>query len=1116
MRLVTLRSRRGLDRRAVRPALVAPATVVALLLTVAASLAGQQTAPSAADLEFFELKVRPVLAESCYSCHSSEKQFATLRLDSRAHILTGGKSGPAVVPGDAEASLLIQAVKGEALQMPLGGELSPDKIADLEEWVRRGAPWPPETAQKSEGEDRYAELVREHWAFQPVVSTAPPKISSSFTPEHPIDRFIVAALEAKGLRPAAPASRDTLIRRLYSVLTGLPPTAEEVRAFAADRSPDAYAKLVNRLLASPAFGEHWARHWLDLVRYAETRGYEWNYEVVGAWRYRDYIVRAFNADVPYDQLVREHIAGDLLEHPRINTDQHLNESIIGTAFYRLGEAGHDDCVLFREIALDVVDNEIDVLSKTFQGLTVACARCHDHKLDPIPSTDYYGLYSILNSSRVATHTIDTPEANAPVVAELSELKPRIRAELAAVWSAQAADVADYILAALPSGPRAAGLDAKRLAAWREILCPDNRDFSDPAFPLIELSRTSLKDADVMAASAKLAEQLRTEAAERAVFNAGNFEPFGDFRGGIPDGWEAEGLGLSGKASPSGEFSVASEGDRAIRGVYPAGVYTHGVSARLNGALRSPKLPPGPKKLSLRGMGGSLGAWRTVIDNCAIGEGYSFLEGRTPSWVTVDVSEKWDRLPVFLELVTRWDNPRIPDRPGRIKDSYSPLLDAPESFFGISEAVLHEGDETPKEELGHLLQLFERGPVKDREELAQRYESVIAAAIGRWQAGKATDDDVRWLDWLLSHELLPNDVGASEELASLVAAYRETEVRLSPPRVVDGLEDAGSGKDFPLLIAGDAKSFGKPAPRRFLERLFGEEPLTKSGSGRRELAELIASEDNPLTARVMVNRVWHYLFGRGIVDSVDNFGSLGDRPSHPKLLDFLAARFMERGWSIKDLIRFIVTSETFQQSGEASEQALEQDPENTLLHHYPLRRLTAEELRDALLAVAGELRAEAFGPSVDPYRRQPKDYRRLFSGPLLGDGRRSLYLKVTRMEGPGFLEAFDFPIPSTTRGARDVTTVPAQSLALLNDPFVVTIAERCAEKLRTGETIPTDERIERLYRMILARDPSPEEVATFEGLAERLEAIGPSRAGDAAVWTDLAHVLLNTKEFLYVE
>ena len=1068
-----------------------------LLFSLAGSGWARAQAPSPA-VELFETSVRPLLAQRCYSCHGPDKQFGGLRTDSLASLLRGGKSGPALAPGDAERSLLMRAVRGEALRMPMGGELSATEIHALGEWIERGAPWPANSLSAGGEGDRYVQLVREHWAFQPVGRPTPPEVSEPRWQVHPVDRFLFSALRVNELEPAPPASREVLIRRVSYALTGLPPSLADVEAFTADKSPDAYARLVERYLDSPLFGERWARHWLDLVRYAETRGYEWNYEIVGAWRYRDYVVRALNQDVPYDQLVREHIAGDLLEKPRLDAAGKTNESVIGTAFYRLGEAGHDDCVMFREIALDVVDNEIDVLSKTFQGLTVACARCHDHKLDPIPTTDYYGLYSILNSSRVATHTIDTAEARREQLQELRTLKPQIRAAAAAVWSRDVATL------------------AQRLARKAE---PEaEMPMEDPEYLIRAVRGLQREGVAFRDAYEKVAGELRKERLAREAVNRESFTSFGNFREKTPHGWTADGLALAGKPSKSGDFAIETSGDAAIRGIYPAGRYTHTFSARLNGAVRSPLLPKGPKKLSLRVVGGMLGARRTVIDNCAIGEDYAFLDSAAPKWITIDLAEKWGDLPVFVELVTRWDNPRIPDRPDRIKEPHLSLMDSPESYFGIVEAVLHDGDDAPRADLGHLSPLLDDPAPASEEELFTRYQVSASAAVELWSRGEATDEDVVWLSWLIESKLLSNEKDASSELARLIKRYREVDASLPEPRLVEGLADAGDGRDFPVLIGGGPTSPGEPAPRRFLARLYGEEPLTRSGSGRRELAELLASEDNPLTARVMVNRIWSYLFGRGIVASVDNFGSLGDEPSNPELLDYLARKFMDDGWSIKGMIRFLVLSQAFQQSGSASVAGMERDPQNALLHHFSVRRLSAEEIRDTLLSVAGELQPRTEGPSVQPYRKQPKDYRRLFSGPLLGDGRRSLYLKVTRMEGPAFLETFDFPLPATTRGNRDVTTVPAQSLALLNDPFALSIAQRCAERVLASPASSTAERIEALFRAILVRSPDADEAERFAVLADRLETLRPAddAQGELEAWRDLAHVLLNTKELLYVE
>ena len=1083
----------------------------------------QSPAPKPADVEFFETRVRPVLATNCYGCHGPEKQFNSLRLDSREALLRGGKRGPVLVPDRPGESLLIQAVRHQGLQMPLGGRLEESQIAGLEEWIRRGAPWPTSPTVAT-GNDQYERLAREHWAFQPVKKPPFPEVAEARWSHNPVDPFVYRALKEADLSPAEPAERRILIRRLSYVLTGLPPTAAESDRFVADSSPDAYQRLVNDLLASPRFGEHWARHWLDLVRYGETRGYEWNYEIIGAWRYRDYLIRAFNSDVPYDQLVLEHIAGDLLEEPRINQDERINESVIGTAFYRLGEAGHDDCIKFRGIALDVMDNQIDTLTKTFQALTVSCARCHDHKLDPIPTEDYYGLYGILNSSRVVAHAIDTPEVNAEETAKLRRLKPQIRSELAKIWLSEAKGVAQYLLAAAPSsdprpGSISEGLEPDRVEAWRNAVSCSEQGLANPGHPWAVLLDDGVSSGAFQARASELAALYRRELTERLEFNSTNFEPFADFRSEDAGDWHASGIGLLRGRSPSGDFAVAPEGDRAVASVFPAGVYTHMLSSRLSGSLRSPTLPKDKKYLSIRAMGGMLGAHRKVIDNCAIGEEYQILRSDRLKWNKVETEAEQKQLPVFVELVTKWENPRIPDRPKRLK-SQPGEIESPASYFGVVEAVLHDVDATPREELSHMMRLFEGGAPSDWNDLAARYAAVVRMAVTNWAAGRATDDDARWLDWLAHNELLSNTTSASPRLSGLIDEYRAVEARISLPRVVEGLADGGPGRDFPVLIGGDPKGYGKPASRLFLRRLFGDQAVTVSGSGRRELAEVIASPNNPLTARVMVNRIWHHLFGRGIVGSVDNLGLIGDRPTHPELLDYLAARFVEEGWSIKKMIRLLTLSETFQQAGEADPGAVEADPRNELLHHYPLRRLGAEALRDSILLTSGKLQDSMFGPSIHPNRAEAKQYRRLFSGALDGEGRRSIYLKVTRMEGAKFLETFDYPMPMATRGRRDVTNVPAQALTLLNDPFMVAEAMACANRLLDRQAASVEDRVTHLFRMTLGRNPTEVEQQRFRGLAGELASLRQVPRSDLLnsqdVWKDLAHAVLNLKEFMYIQ
>ncbi|PYV37758.1 MAG: hypothetical protein DMG06_27240 [Acidobacteria bacterium] len=1084
-----------------------------------AASAADDVKPDPMSIELFEKEVRPLLAKHCMSCHGPTQQFSSLRVDSRQALLKGGSRGPAIVPGDASLSLLAKAVRHEGLKMPVGGKLAAEEIAAIEKWINLGAPWPADNAASSATAGApgfYERIKKEHWAFQPLRDPQPEEGVS-----HPVDRFIFAALRKAGLKPAEPANRQTLIRRLSLTLTGLPPTPLEVDLFVHDDSPGAYPRLVDRLLDSPHFGEHWARHWMDVMRFAETFGNDWNYEIKGAWLYRDYLIRAFNQDVPYDQLIREHLAGDLLEKPRINAQEGINESLIGTSFLRLGELGHDDCIRFRQIRTDVVDNQIDTLGKAFQGLTVACARCHDHKLDPIPTSDYYALYGALTSSRMVMRHADTPDVNAAAKQRLRDLKPLIRAELAKQWIQETGLIPRYLMAAhrawkglspRPQDLRDLSLD--RIQAWLTLLEKQKPGMEDPLYPWVQSAGP-----DIAAEWRKLKSRYAEEMQSRVAFNRENFRPFGDLARDGFGGWHADGnVSLDGPSS-SGEFAVASNGPRATTGVFPAGIYTHALSERLDAALRSPLVPKDKKFVSLQVLGGKMGAWRTILDNCMLSEDYTLLDWDSPHWVKIPNRDDQPTLPFYLELVTKADNPRIPDRPDRLKVTQE-QIDSPYSYFGVTRAVLHDIDEFPRDELSHMAPLFDGASPDSLEALAERYVSIIRRSLKHWADGKSSDDEARWISWLLENRLLTNTNSQSPPLHALIQEYRLAESRLANPRAFPGMADLDPGYNFPVLPAGDATHPGKPVPRGFLQLITGTPDGFKVfGSGRREIAELIASPTNPLTARVMVNRIWLHVFGRGIVPTADNFGVYGERPSHPELLDYLATRFMREGWSIKNQIRFLVLSETFQQSSQPSAESLTIDPQDRLLSHYPVRRLEGESIRDAILAVSGRLDPTMYGPSLQPYREEPKDYRKLHQGPLDGNGRRSIYLKVTRHEGSRFLETFDFPNPTVTRGNRDTTNVPSQALALLNDPFVINQAGFWADRLIESRAPTVEARLDSMFRTALGRLPDEAERARFTSLAKELASLhktAPDQILESReVWKDVAHAIFNLKEFIYL-
>ena len=736
---------------------------------------------------------------------------------------------------------------------------------------------------------------------------------------------------------------------------------------------------------------------------------------------------------------------------------------------------------------------------------------------------------MLTSSRLVTRTADLPEVHKALKQRLREMKPSIRAELARRWILETETAPRYLLAAHrawkglpPEVEDLSELSLDRIQAWLSLLEKPKPEMEDPLYPWIQVAQSTADNP--FAEWQKLAARYVEEGRSRAAFNRESFQPFGDFYlGGLGGGlggfggWHADGNVLTDGLSPSGEFAVASSGPKAVTGVFPAGVYTHALSERLNGALRSPFVSKDKKFVSIRVVGGKLGARRTILDNCMLSEAYEVLDQDSLGWVKIANRNEQKALPFYIELVTKPDNPRIPDRPKRLKASAEQVA-SPFSYFGITRAVLHEVDETPKDELTHMKQFFASEAPADLAALAQRYAAVARQALSAWAEGQASDEDARWINWLLQNRLLTNSKGLSPQIRTLIDEYRAVESRIAPPRVFHGMADLGAGYDFPVLPRGDASHPGKPVPRGFLQLISNSNGGFKVfGSGRRELAELIASPDNPLTARVMVNRIWQHLFGRGIVTTADNFGTYGEPPSHPELLDDLAARFVRDGWSVKKLIRFLVLSKSFQQSSRYSPEAVVADPLNRLLSRYPIRRLEAESIRDAILTVSGRLDRTLYGPSTHPHREQPKDYRKLHQGPLDGNGRRSIYLKVTRHEGVRLLEIFDFPNPTVTRGTRDVTNVPPQALALMNDPFVVDQAGVWADRLLV-QTASIEGRIEAMFRTALCRLPDAAEAERFRELAKELASQRKVEEDklleNRNVWKDVAHAVFNLKEFLY--
>jgi hypothetical protein len=1143
--------------------IILPITIGLVLTTPAVA---QQAKDDPAALEFFEKKIRPVLVEHCHKCHAADAQKIKggLRLDDREALLKGGETGPVVVPGSLEKSRLIEAIgyKNVELQMPPKGKLPDTVIADLTAWVKMGAPWPKESRNKAAAAADGFDLQkrkRSHWAWQPIGAHQPPRVQNAAWVKSPIDAFILARLEAQGLKPAAPADRRTLLRRLSFDLIGLPPSADEIDAFLNDSSPDAFEKVVDRLLGSPRFGERWARHWLDLVRYAESRGHELDYTTPNAYQYRDYVIRALNADVPYDQFVTEHIAGDLLEQPRVDPKEGCNESILGTGFWFLGEEVHSP-VDPRQDEADRFDNRVDVMTKTFLGLTVACARCHDHKFDAISTKDYYALFGFLESSGYRLVRFDSMDHNRRIAVELDKLHERSRSKiqraLAAAYRPAVEQLADHLLAAreamaaepdfdcltahgftpaywkkLTSIAEARHLDSERLASWTVHLVRVCQDANDPFHAWAKAA------ADVSTREPqRFGEVLRSIVAEmkwrkcEAGSALKNAEIIVDYGRCAPAEWMPDDSAFGTMPQQAGDPRVT--GDKASPHVRllerGAAVYDGGWDA-LRPAPGSENDPSAIGRLVRAGR-----TIRTPSFTLTAGKLFYLVKGVGQAYAAVDQHTLING-PLHAQLVQpiktggryQWvdhDLTAYEGQPAHVEFTASGGAD-----FEIARVVRSERAPGPVEPPNDmLLSLLDSPQGRSLPEVASGYQRLFANLIERLSEDRirgATDAAAATclVNWMTAHpELFFGDKKACKPLVDVTASYlaEEKAVRSQikeQSRLALAMLD-GNGVDERVFIRGASKALGEVVPRRFLEALAGAERLrVKQGSGRLELArQMTDSAVNPLLPRVMVNRIWHHLFGRGILASVDNFGVLGEVPTHPELLDFLAEHFVREGWSIKRLIRQLVLSSTYQMSSRPGDGSSAIDPQNLLLQRMRVRRLEGEAIRDAMLAVSGRLDLRMYGPSVPVHLTPFLDGRgRPASGPLDGDGRRSVYLAVRRNFLSPLLLTFDTPIPFSTVGRRTISNVPAQALILLNDPFVHQQAETWARRtLARPDTAA--ERITSMYVSAFGRPPTESERAACLDFLEEQARLRHADLGQLPAWKDLAHTLFNVKEFIYLD
>ncbi len=1032
--------------------------------------------PTREQTEFFESKVRPILVENCYQCHSvdAEEIEAGLVLDSKWGWETGGDSGAAITPGDLDQSLLINAVRyNESVVsgMPPKSKLPANQIEILEAWVKMGAPDPRlKATPHSESSITAFDLnqrLQDHWSWRPITPYDPPPVNDTAWPISAIDRFILSKIEQARLRPAAAADKRTWLRRVYFDLIGLPPSREQTNRFLENDSADAYEQVVIELLQSPQFGEKWARHWMDLVRYADTYGHEFDYELSDAYEYRDYLIRALNADVPFNQFIREHIAGDLISEPRRHPSDGWNESILGTGFWYFHEATHAPTDVLGNEA-DIVDNQIDVFGKAFFGLTVACARCHDHKFDAISTADYYALSAYIQSScrqktlidaeqnfETTTQRIDQfrEQAATQLTKIDSEVEKRLRPgpyyEVATELLERASEQNDANKV-LPKWIEEAsskhGLESPRLQRWVE----NANDLAEIIKPvqLDPKNQSSL---------------------------------FADFdSGSLPDGWSTSGLAF---------HNIGSETSVSVDGHMPhAGSIDSGVAGKKQvGILRSPTFEITTNQIHVRMKASANITVQVIIDNYQMAVFNKLLfNGTFLNGKQTDTERKWAWKTLGGDL-----------KKYKGHKAYLEFVDNSEATIAIDEIRFSDGPppDHPTENAAHS---------KTGAMLA---DELWRIGLRDLRQGRSN----RFISWMLNTGLLTIDE-ISPDAAKSLAQTATLAQQLPAPRFAVAMAQ-GTPEEAHVYIRGSHTNLGEQVPARFLEALDGKP------ASRLELADRVASPDNPLTARVIVNRLWHHLLGRGIVPTVDDFGPQGEPPSHPELLDWLAHDFVANGWSLKHTIREIVLSQTYRQDSVANvdsdpEQIATVDPTNTLLHCMRVRRLPSESIRDAVLAVSGRLNPAQFGPGVPTYRTPFMTGRGAReSGPLDGDGRRSIYLTIYRNFLNPFMLTFDMPGPFGPQGRRSLSNVPAQALMLMNDPFVTEQSGIWADKVLAETDLTDQQRIEMMVQQAHGVTPAPDQTAEFQRfLTQQAEVYG---AVDRRAWSDLGHALLNMKAFYFL-
>jgi Protein of unknown function (DUF1553)/Protein of unknown function (DUF1549)/Planctomycete cytochrome C len=1070
--------------------------------------------------EFFEKEVRPILVQRCLECHGEEKPKAGLRLTSRANVLKGTDNGPAAVAGKPDDSAMIQAVRHkDVLKMPKDGKLPDREIAVLTRWVELGLPWP-KTSEKIVAGSKFqiTDEQRKFWCFQPVTVVPPPALKNKEWARSDPDRYVLAGLEAKGLKPAKPADKRALLRRATFDLTGLPPTPQEIDAFLKDDSPDAFARVVDRLLASKAYGERWGRHWLDLVRYTDSfdsRGVGSEGDVADAWRYRDWVVDAFNRDLPYDKFLTDQIAGDLVP----GKDGFNKDGIIATGFLAIGNWGGGDADK-EKLLTDIADDQVDVVSRTFMGLTIACARCHDHKFDPISTADYYALGGIFFSTHILPDV--GPKTNGPPMlriplatpaeleqrkqyaARLAEAEKQLKQQTDKVYrdfaQAQLKETAKYLVAAWEYQNPPAGQTPGTVAEFARRK---------------ELHEFALRQwLDYLGAGDYVL-------MPKPISNAGGMA--GVF------GWRGE---------PDCPNMLVNTTDKEVTittlKLPPKSVAVHpGPQNGVAVAWRSPftgtvKIAGGVTDADPNCGDGI--AW--IIDHRKTGSRAELASGDFPNGGAqrFDQGKNADRLKSIdvragdrIELLVLPKENYACDT--TVVDLVITSADGSKVWDVTRDVVedpLQNGKGNPhadrqgNEAVWHFLDMARSRRVVPRANAnpaLAAWERAVAEVAGGKRDRKAIEEAARefqrtftpadasspfWITRREDETVLPAEGRA--DLAKRAAEVEQLKKNTPPLAYANGAQEGGvpgsphaGVHDVRIHHRGRYDRLGDLVPRRFPEILAGKDqkPIT-SGSGRLQLAEWLTRPEHPLTARVMVNRIWQYHFGEGIVRTPSNFGKLGERPTHPELLDYLAHEFVLSGWSVKHMHRLIMLSATYQQGSEAEPETLKADPDNRLFGRVQRRRLEAEAVRDNLLAVSGKLDAKMGGPAL-----------RDFNAP-----RRTLYLMTIRSDRSGFGPLFDSADPTAPVDRRTITTVAPQALFLMNNPFVLEQTHALAKRITSaGEDEKV--RVRFAYQVLYGRDPLAQE--------ERigLEFLKRGHSSDKA-WDEYCQVLLCANEFLYVD